>query len=150
MPQINQATVDLIKRWEGCELTAYQDQVGVWTIGYGVTAAAGLGIEPGPGMTITQAQADDLLMRGLQKFSAEIWPHITAPVNDNQAGACLSLAWNIGAPAFEESTCLRRLNDGDYAGAAEALTWWNKAGGVVSDGLVNRRADEKKLFLTPC
>ena len=146
---INKATIDLVKEFEGCKLTAYRDAVGVWTIGYGTTARAGLGIIPTSGMTITQAEADQLLADGLNKFADQIRPMITSDLNDNQFGACVSLAYNIGAYGFNRSTALEKINDGDYAKAADAILLWNKAGGKVLKGLVRRREAERKLFLTP-
>ena len=140
--------INIIKKWEGFEARAYPDSVGVWTIGYGTTARANVGIEPTAGMKITEAQATVYLNRALEKFASQIRPFITAPINDNEWSAFLSLAYNIGPGAFRKSTALRRFNAGDKAGAAEALTWFNKAGGRVLRGLERRRAEEKALFLT--
>ena len=146
---INKATIDLVKEFEGCKLTAYRDAVGVWTIGYGTTARAGLGIIPTGGMTITQAEADQLLADGLNKFADQIRPMITADLNDNQFGACVSLAYNIGVHAFSTSSALKHINAGDYDKAANSILLFNKAGGKVLKGLVRRREAERKLFLTP-
>lgn len=146
---VNQATVDLVKKFEGCKLVAYQDHVGVWTIGYGITAGANVGIEPRQGTTITRAQADELLHRALDRFAAQVSALITTKVSNNEFGACVSLAYNIGAKAFSNSTLLRKLNSGDHVGAAAEFKRWNKAGGEVLNGLVNRRAAEAALFLTP-
>ena len=146
---INKATIDLVKEFEGCKLTAYRDAVGVWTIGYGTTARAGLGIIPTAGMTITQAEADQLLADGLNKFADQIRPMINADLNDNQFGACVSLAYNIGAHAFSTSSALKHILAGDYDKAANAILLWNKAGGKVLKGLVRRREAERKLFMTP-
>lgn len=146
---VNQATIDLIKRFEGCKLTAYKDIVGIWTIGYGTTAAAGLGITPDKGMTITQDRAEDLLRQGVEKFAATVDALITSKVNANEYGACVSLAYNIGPTAFAKSTVLRELNAGNKDRAAAAFKMWNKAGGEVVQGLVNRRNAEVTLFLTP-
>ena len=146
---INQATVDLVKRFEGLRLTAYQDSVGIWTIGYGTTAAAGVGIAPKAGMTITEAQAEAYLRAGLEKFAAQIRPMIKVPVTPNQFGACLSLAYNIGPGAFARSSVLRHLNAGNLERAKASFALWNKAGGKVLAGLVRRRAAEAALFSTP-
>jgi lysozyme len=148
---INKATIDLVKEFEGCNLTAYRDPVGIWTIGYGTTARAGLGIIPTGGMTITQEDADQLLADGLNKFADQIRPMITADLNDNQFGACVSLAYNIGAHAFGTSSVLKHIISGDYDRAANAILLWNKAGSPkkVLKGLVRRREAERKLFLTP-
>ncbi len=145
---VNEATLNLIKRWEGCKLTAYQCSAGVWTIGYGTTAAAGVGIKPTQGQTITQDRAEELLRQTVDKFAAGVDELISANVNANQFGACVSLAYNIGVGAFAKSTVLRELNAGNMDNAAVAFKLWNKAGGVVSKGLVNRREAEMQLFLT--
>lgn len=147
--KVNQATVDLVKQFEGFRAEAYRDPVGVWTVGYGTTAAAGLGIVPKQGMRITEAEAGKLLKRGLEKFAREISPVITAPINENEFGAFLSLAYNIGHGAFARSTALRRFNAGDKRGAADAILMFNKAGGKVMRGLERRREAERALFLTP-
>ena len=146
---VNKATIDLIKDFEGCKLTAYQDIVGVWTIGYGTTAAAGLGITPSKGLTITQERAEELLRQGVEKFAAKVDELITAKVNQNQRGAIVSLSYNIGCGALSKSTVLRELNAGNFDKAAAAFQMWNKAGGVVSKGLSRRRDAERQLFLTP-
>ena len=146
---VNQATINLIKEFEGCKLQAYQDGGGVWTIGYGTTAAAGLGIKPTKGMTITQERAEELLLQGINKFAAKVDELITLKVNQQERGACVSLAYNIGPDAFARSTVLRELNAGNKDKAAAAFRMWNKDNGKVEKGLVNRREAEKKLFLTP-
>ena len=146
---INQATFDLVEGFEGLRLKAYKDAVGVWTIGYGTTAAAGLGIEPKAGMFITEAEAESLLAEGLERFAASIRPKITAPINDNEFGAFLSLSYNIGPGAFAKSSALRKFNAGDKAGAADAILLWNKAGGKVLAGLKRRREAERELFMSP-
>jgi lysozyme len=85
----------------------------------------------------------------VDKFAATIRPKITAPINDNEFGAFVSLAYNIGPGAFMKSSALRHFNAGDKAKAADAILLFNKAGGRVLQGLVNRRKDERVLFLTP-
>lgn len=146
---INQATVDLVKEFEGLRLKAYRDPVGVVTIGYGYTNRAGFGPGVDMGDVWTEDRAEEMLRKGLDVFADQIRPHFTREPNENQFGAMLSLTYNIGAGAFADSTCLRRFNEGDEEGAAEALTWFNKAGGKVLRGLVRRREAERQLFLTP-
>jgi lysozyme len=146
---VNKATLDLIREFEGLRLTAYQDIVGIWTIGYGITAAADVGIVPAKGLTITQERADELLRLAVEKFAAKVDELITVKVNQNERGACLSLSYNIGLGAFSKSTVLRELNAGRRSEAAAAFQMWNKAGGAVVKGLVRRREAERQLFLTP-
>jgi lysozyme len=145
---VNQATIDLVKRWEGLKLEAYLDPIGIWTIGYGHSERAGYGPVPEAGMKITQEEAEALLAEGLQRFAQGVAPLLKREPTENQFGAMVSLAYNIGVGAFSRSTCLKRFNAGDMEGAAEALTWFNKAGGKTLRGLVRRREEERDLFLS--
>jgi lysozyme len=145
---LNKASLDLIKRWEGCKLKAYKCSAGVWTVGYGLTTNAGL-IEVGPDTVITQEEADWYLEKTVEKFLAEIRPSITAPINENEIGAFTSLAYNIGPTAFRKSSALRHFNAGNKSKVPNAMRMWRKAGGKVVKGLVNRRESEVDLFLTP-
>lgn len=153
MRQVNQRTINLIKEFEGFSAEAYRDAAGVWTIGYGTTAAAGVGVTPVPGMTITKAEAEWYLQKAVNKFAGQVEAMLTAPANDNQFGAFVSLAYNIGPGAFSRSSALRRFNEGKVALAAEAILAWNKATvngrKVVLRGLARRREAEKALFLSP-
>lgn len=137
------STSDLIKKFEGCRLEAYQDVGGVWTIGYGHT-----GPEVRAGMKITQQAADDLLWEDMRWVAQEIERTVKVRLTAGQEAAISSLIYNIGGSAWRKSTALKRLNAGDYAGAADAMTWWNKAGGNVVMGLVRRRETERELFLS--
>ena len=143
---INQATINLVKEYEGLRLVAYQDTSLIWTIGYGTTAAAGLGIIPRKGMTITQDQAEYYLRLGLEKFALLIRPMIKVRVTDNEFGACLSLAYNIGSRGFSKSSVLRFLNLDNRSIAATKFALWNKDEGRVLAGLTRRRAAEAALF----
>ena len=145
---MNQESLDLIKEFEGLRTRAYQDSVGVWTIGYGTTAAADVGIVPREGMTITEAEAEEFLLRFVNRIEERVRPHITQPISDNEMGAFVSLAYNIGIPGFLGSTALRKFNEGDKAGAADAILMWNKAGGRVLGGLERRRWAERAHFLS--
>mgnify|MGYP003419256032 FL=1 len=145
---IDPRAVALVKEFESFQPEAYLDPVGVWTIGYGTTAAAGVGIEPKAGMRITEAEADEYLRRGLDKFAALIRPKITRPTTPAEFGAMLSLAYNIGPTAFSRSSVLRWFNAGDKDEAADAFRLWNRAGGRVLKGLVRRREAERDLFLS--
>jgi len=147
--KINQATVELVKEFEGFSAKAYKCPAGIWTIGYGTTAAAGVGITPKEGMTISKSDAEGYLHAALEKFASQIEDAITAPINENEFGAFVSLAYNIGPGAFKKSSALSSFNAGDKAKSAKAILLWNKAGGKVLKGLTRRREAERKLFLTP-
>lgn len=137
------AGIDLICSFEGLELKAYDDGVGVWTIGYGTTVINGVKVKKGD--TCTLEQAKKYMASDLKKFEAAV-NKVTVALNQNQFDALVSLTYNIGANAFANSTLLKKLNAGDYKGAASQFDVWNKAGGKVMRGLTNRRAIERKLF----
>lgn len=139
--------INLIKQFEGCKLTAYQDSVGVWTIGYGWTQPVD-GKSVSNGMVITQQKADDLLKQGVAQYESGVTNLVTVPLNQNQFDALIDFAYNLGVNALKGSTLLKKLNTGDYAGAANEFTKWNKAGGKELDGLTRRREAEKSLFLS--
>lgn len=145
--KINAAGLDLIKRWEGLRLTAYKDIVGVWTIGYGHTAAAGAPA-PKAGMKITEKEAHDILVRDLAQYEKAVTKALSIVPSANQFAAMVSLCYNIGPANFAKSSVVRLLNVGKPREAADAFLLWNKAGGKVIKGLTARREDERKLFLT--
>lgn len=137
----SQAGVNLIKSFEGCKLTAYQDSAGVWTIGYGHTS----GVKKG--MTITEAQAEAYLKGDLVTAENAVNGKVTYSIKQNQFDALVSFTYNVGSGNFGSSTLLKKLNQGDITGAANEFEKWNKAGGQVLEGLVRRRAAEKAMFL---
>jgi len=130
---------------EGLRLDAYRDAVGVWTIGYGHTAAAGA---PAPiaGMRITAGEADAILARDLAKFDAAVGRLVTVDLQQHEFDALASFTFNLGEGNLAASTLLRKPNAGDRAGAAAEFARWNKAGGKVLAGLTRRRAQERALF----
>lgn len=143
---ISKAGIDLIKEFEGCYLKAYKCPAGVWTIGYGTTEPIN-GVKIHEGMTITQKQADDLLIQNLKTYESAVNKYVTYTINQNQFDALVSFTYNCGTGALKTSTLLEKLNKGDVQGAANEFLRWNKANGKVLNGLVRRREAERKLFL---
>lgn len=139
--------INLIKQFEGCKLTAYQDSVGVWTIGYGWTQPVD-GKPVAKGMVTTQQKANQLLTEGVAQYEKGVTNLVTVPLNQNQFDALVDFAYNLGVNALKGSTLLKKLNAGDYAGAANEFTKWNKAAGKELAGLTRRREAEKSLFLS--
>lgn len=137
---ISKNGIDLIKRFEGCRLTAYKCPSGVYTIGYGHTN----GVKKG--QRITQAQAEAYLREDVGEFENGVNKYVSAPLTQNQFDALVSFTYNCGLTAFKNSTLLKKLNAKDYEGAGKELLRWNKANGVVLDGLKRRRNAEKALF----
>lgn len=143
--QISQRGVDLIKHFEGCYLTAYPDSVQVWTIGYGHTGLVHRDGTVKKGRKITQAEAEELLRYDLRNFAKRVQDGTTVSLTDDQFAALVSFDFNTGG--FLKSTLRKKLNAGDYAGAAEEFLKWDKAGGKVLKGLTRRRRSERRLFL---
>lgn len=139
--------VDLICGFEGKRLVAYDDGVGVWTIGFGTTVYPN-GIKVKKGDTCTEAQAKAYMAHDLKKFESAVNNAVKVSLNQNQFDALVSLAYNIGTGAFSKSTLVKKLNANDIRGAADQFDVWVNAGGKRMQGLVNRRAKEKALFLS--
>jgi lysozyme len=146
--KLDPRAVELVKEFEGFRALAYLCPAGVWTIGYGTTAAAEVGIEPKAGMRITEAEGEVYLTLAMEKFAAQIRPKITRPISPAEFGAFLSLAYNIGPGAFARSSALREFNEGNKEEAADAILLWDKAGGNRLAGLTRRRKAERELFLS--
>jgi len=140
---INQAGLDLIKKFEGLRLHAYQDSVGVWTIGYGHTDGVW------DGQKITEDEAEAFLKTDLHLAEQAVDSMVTAPINENQFAALVSFAFNLGTNALRKSTLMRKLNAGFPKAAAEEFLKWSHAGGKLLLGLQLRRQAERALFLTP-
>jgi lysozyme len=135
--------VVMVQRFEGLSLVAYQDIVGVWTIGYGET----LGIHAG--MVWTQQQAEDRLRERLAGYLLAVLKrcpqlHLEPPC---MLAACTSLAYNIGTGAFGASSVCRLTGLREFIRAAASFLLWNKAGGRVIRGLALRRAAERLTYL---
>lgn len=134
--------INLVKRFEGLELKAYRDSVGILTIGYGHTHAVKAGD------IITGEQADAFLREDLQVAELTVNTNVKAKLTQGQFDALVSFVFNLGSGNFVKSTLIRKLNAGDYAGAADEFGRWVNAGGKKLPGLVKRRAAEREVFLT--
>ena len=135
---------ELIKKWEQLRLEAYLPTPhDVWTIGWGHTK------DVRKGMTISIEEAQAFFEADIKWAEDAVNQSVKVGLTQNQFDALVSLVFNIGETQWLRSTCLRRLNAGNYEGAAEALTWFNKQNKKVLRGLVRRRAEEMEIFLSP-
>lgn len=134
--------LEFIRRMEACRLEAYQDSVGIWTIGYGHIR--------GPvreGDTCTQEQAEAWLLEDVASIAERcIQNMVKVDLTQQEYDALCSFIFNLGCSAFRNSTLLRKLNDGDFDGAAEQFAKWNHADNKVILGLTHRRQAERELF----
>ena len=129
-----------MKHFESCKLTAYQDSVGVWTIGWGHTA----GVKKGDNWT--QDEADDILLNDLEKFEGYVNQYVKVPLTQNQFDALVSWTFNLGPGNSKSSTMLTKLNEKNYDEVPSQMKRWNKAGGKVLRGLERRRNAETAMF----
>lgn len=146
--RISKKGLDLIKKWEGCRLTAYEDSTGVWTIGWGTTNSdiALTNTYLTEGVKISQKTADEWLERSVNSKYAprvESYHHIYN-FNQNQFDALVSFCYNIGSINQLTANGTRSIEE-----IASHMTEYVHAGGKVLQGLVNRRNDEVALFNKP-
>lgn len=140
--------INLIKSFEGLKLTAYKAHFSekYWTIGYGH-----YGPDVKEGDTCNEAYAETLMKNDLKIFEDRINKALNEDnivVNQNQYDALISFAYNVGSENLLSSTLWRKLKQRDFEGAANQFLRWNKCGGQILPGLVNRRDKERALFLS--
>lgn len=135
--------VKLITDFEGFRANAYQDVVGVWTIGYGFTK----GVQKGD--RITREEADRRLREELDTYERGVTKACQIQPNQNQFDALVCFAFNVGVAGMSKSSVIKAHNREDYQAAARAFGLWNKAGGKVWPGLTRRRTAEAALYLEP-
>lgn len=132
----------LIREFEGLRLEAYRCPAGVLTIGYGHTE----GVKEGE--SITEAEAEQLLDSDIDKVAKQVKSVVTVPLTNSQLDALIDFTFNLGIGNLKSSTLLKKLNAGDYIGAAEEFNKWVYSGKTVLPGLIRRREIEKQLFLS--
>lgn len=146
---INQESLDLIKAFESLFLEAYQCSADVWTIGWGTTSTKPGGHDDGTiykGMRINGATAEHYLRQDLDYFEKVVLRLVKVDLTDDEFGALVSFAFNVGEGNLKSSTLLKKLNAGDKPGASKQFIRWNKASGKTLNGLTRRRASEERLF----
>lgn len=143
---LSKTALDLVARLEGFSASVYKDSAGYLTIGFGHK------LKPGEEYTtITREQAEALLAQDMQDAADVVNRYVTVPLTENQHAAMMSFVFNTASrdpERFANSTLLKKLNAGDYTGAAEEMDRWVYAGGEKVRGLIARRETEKTLFLT--
>jgi lysozyme len=138
---IDENGIQMIEGFEGLRLTAYQDARDIWTIGYGHT-----GPDVKPGLTITREEAQAFLEQDVAKAMWAINQAVKVPLTQGEFDALSDFVYNAGIGAFGTSTLLKKLNAGDYAGAAAEFDKWDHAGARLCSGLLRRRQAETAEF----
>lgn len=139
------AGLEFISQEEGIVLHVYLDPVGIPTIGVGHVLRPGESFPNG----ITKEQALQLLAQDVGIAEHAVKSNTKVPLNQNQFDALVSFVFNCGGGAYKTSTLLKKLNAGDYQGAADELLRWVYSAGKKLPGLVARRKRERALFLKP-
>lgn len=149
--RLSRAGQNLIKHFESClqpigggNYEAYVDPVGVLTIGWGHTNHHGR--QFGSGGVWTRAECDQEFLKDMALFEADVKRLVKVDLKQWQFDALVSFAYNCGTGNLSKSTLLRKVNAGDFDGAAIEFHKWNKGSGKVLNGLVRRRASESLLF----
>ncbi|MDE1830260.1 MAG: lysozyme [Thaumarchaeota archaeon] len=140
--QISDQGLQKIIQREGVILHAYQDSVGIWTIGTGHTSAAG-SPQVTSGMVITQEQNEEILRNDLKPIEEQFSQHVFVPVTQNQYDAIISIVFNVG-PRFWHSQCIQDLNAGHIESASQAIMQW-----CIPKEIIGRRKGEQQQFNTP-
>ena len=134
--------IELIKEFEGCKQVAYQDSVGVWTIGYGHTK------DVYEGQLSIKKTCERLLSEDIAEFEDYVESYVEVSLSQNQFDALVAWTFNLGPGNLLKSTMLKKLNEGDYDAVPDEMRRWNKAGGKTLNGLIRRRDAEANLFNT--
>ena len=151
--KISEKGLRLIQEFESFVNTPYQDSVRVWTIGYGSTYYPNGKRVTKSDKPINRLYAETIQQNVIENDFAPVVNDLLKKeiengfVTQNMYDAILSLVYNIGVNGFKKSSVLKWIKQGDKENASNAFLLWNKAGGKVLEGLVNRRKKERDLFL---
>lgn len=137
---ISKEGVDLVKKFEGCRLEAYQCAAGVWTCGYGSTR----GVQKGD--VWTQEKAETMLIDELEEYGSYVSDMVQVPLHQCQYDSLTSWTFNLGPTNLQSSSLLRVINERKYEEVPYQIKRWNKVSGQVNDGLIRRREAEALLF----
>jgi len=138
--KISEDGLELIKKFEGCETTAYQDSVGVWTIGFGHTK----GVEEG--QTCSIEDAESMLADEMDEYEGYINNMVKVELQQHEFDALVAWVYNLGPTNLGESTMLKVLNGGQFDRVPDEMNRWTRAGGEILEGLVRRRQAESLMF----
>jgi lysozyme len=156
---LDQRVIEMIKHHEGVRVRPYQCPALIWTVGVGhvidqshikipLAERKALPIPSGWDRTLSMGEVDEILAKDLQSFESGVRRLCPDGLTPGRLGALTSFAFNVGLGNLQRSTIRMKHNRGDYDGAAESFMMWTKAGGKELKGLVNRRKDEKALYLS--
>ena len=138
--KISEDGLELIEKFEGCETSAYQDSVGVWTIGFGHTK----GVEEG--QTCSIEDAESMLADEMDEYEGYINNMVKVDLQQHEFDSLVAWVYNLGPTNLGESTMLKVLNGGQFDRVPDEMNRWTRAGGKILEGLVRRRQAESLMF----
>lgn len=155
---ISKKAMEMIKHHEGVRFKPYRCPAQLWTIGVGHVLYPEQGklkmedrlqypLRPEDNRTFSKEEVDEILAHDLRRFVAGVSRYCPSGLNQGRLDALVSFAFNVGLGTLQRSTLRQKHNRGDYDGAAEEFLKFTKAGGKVLKGLVNRRNDERALYM---
>lgn len=155
---ISKKAMEMIKHHEGVRFKPYRCPAQLWTIGVGHVLYPEQGklkmedrlqypLRPEDNRTFSKEEVDEILAHDLRRFVAGVSRYCPTGLSQGRLDALVSFAFNVGLGTLQRSTLRQKHNRGDYEGAAEEFLKFTKAGGKVLKGLVNRRNDERALYM---
>jgi len=138
--KISEDGLELIKKFEGCETSAYQDSVGVWTIGFGHTK------DVEEGQTCSIEDAESMLADEMDEYEGYINNMVKVDLQQHEFDSLVAWVYNLGPTNLNESTMLKVLNGGQFDRVPDEMNRWTRAGGEILEGLVRRRQAESLMF----
>ena len=138
--KISEDGLELIKKFEGCETSAYQDSVGVWTIGFGHTK------DVEEGQTCSIEDAESMLADEMDEYEGYINDMVRVDLQQHEFDSLVAWVYNLGPTNLGESTMLKVLNGGQFDRVPNEMNRWTRAGGEILEGLVRRRQAESLMF----
>lgn len=155
---VSDRALAMIQHHEGIRYKPYRCPANLWTIGVGhvmypeqgrlpLADRMNVALRPGDARVFTKEEVNAILKADLQRFVAGVSKYCPSGLTQGRLDALVSFAFNVGLGTLQRSTLRAKHNRGDFEGAAEEFLKYTKAGGKVLKGLVNRRSDERALYL---
>lgn len=145
---VSDKAIKMIRHHEGVRVKPYQDAIGLWTVGVGHLIGDGKTLPDEWNRTLTMGEVDEILRKDLARFEAGVERLCPSGLTQPRFDALVSISFNFGLGNLQRSSIRMKHNRGEFEDAADSFLLYNKAGGKIFKGLVNRRNDERALYLS--
>ena len=145
---VSDKAIKMIRHHEGVRVKPYQDAIGLWTVGVGHLIGDGKTLPDEWNRTLTIGEVDEILRKDLARFEAGVERLCPTGLTQSRFDALVSISFNFGLGNLQRSSIRMKHNRGEFEDAADSFLLYNKAGGKIFKGLVNRRNDERALYLS--